>query len=158
VIVVAGLDKLVAAYVEDILGFDVVGVTPYVGFAVYNAQNTVVAGILITNYRGHDCEITMAADTPKWAQRNVLRVVFEYIFYRMKCVRCTCSVAKRKGTGRTRRFLVGMGFALEGSLRRAYDGEYDALVYGLLAENCRFLAGGPGGMSGQKDTASADAT
>jgi len=39
-----------------------------------------------------------------------------------------------------RKFLESLGFELEGRLKHEYDGQHDAIVYGLLTKNCRFLA------------------
>jgi hypothetical protein len=95
----------------------------------------------------------MAAETPNWARKQVMRIIFEHIFYKMKCVRCTCIVANAKESKRTRRFLLGIGFVLEGNLRRAYDGTTDALVFGLLRDDCRFLAENrAGGLNGEEVT------
>jgi hypothetical protein len=147
--VVTGHDQLVAQYCAQRIGIDVTRNTPFVGLAVKNSSDEFVAGIIISNYRGTDCEITMAAETANWARKGIMAYVFEYIFNQLGCVRCTCIVkngtrSKRKNATpeqRTRRFLEGIGFVLEGNMRRAYDGRHGALIYGLLAEDCRFLGG-----------------
>lgn len=143
--VVTGLDTLVGKYVSERTGVSVTD-TPYIGFAVKNSQDEFVAGIVVSNYRLTDCEVSMAAETPNWARKQVMRTIFEYIFNTMGCVRCTCIVKNERASRRTRRFLQGIGFALEGNLRRAYDGHHGALIYGLLAEDCQFL----GDFHGQK--------
>lgn len=153
--VVAGLDALAAKYVADMVGFDIiVSDVPYLGLVIADKDNKPIGALLITNYRGvAGCEISGGADSPSCARKGVIKYIFNYVFNTLGCARCTCTVAKRKGTGRTRRFLEGLGFVLEGCLRRGYDGKHDALIYGLLAENCRFLGGG---MNVSVNTQSAD--
>lgn len=147
--VLTGYDELVGRYVNEKVGISVTN-TPYVGFAVYDSDGEFVAGVIVSNFRGTDCEISMAAETPNWARKGVIKYILGYIFNKLGCVRCTCIVKNVKDSKRTRRFLVGLGFILEGNLRRAYDGTHDALVFGLLAEECRFLAGSRGLENGQE--------
>lgn len=139
--VVSGLDVLVLRYLTEEIGLDISHGTPYIGFAVYTEQNAFVAGVVVSNFRGTNCEVSMAAETANWARKGVMRTIFEYIFDTAGCVRCTCIVASTASTKRTRRFLLGIGFVLEGNMRRAYDGQSDALIFGLLREHCRFLGG-----------------
>ena len=124
----------------------------FVAFAVLNDNDEFVAGVVITNYRDWDCEISCASETPTAWRPEVCNVIFSYIFEQLHCVRCTSSTTR--GNKRARGFLEALGFQLEGKLRRAYDGTRDALVYGLLAGDCRFLAGG---LSGKINTEGTDA-
>lgn len=134
----AYVSQLVGKYVSDKVGLPITN-TPFVGFAIYNSQDEFVAGVVVSNFRGTDCEVSMAAETPNWARRGVMQTIFDYIFNTAGCVRCTCIVKNARSTRRTRRFLLGIGFELEGNLKKAYDGTYGALLFGLLRENCRFL-------------------
>lgn len=140
---------LVGRYVNEKIG-TVVTNTPHIAFAVFDNAGDFVAGVVVGNFRGSDCEISMAAETPNWARKGVMSYIFNYVFNTNGCQRCTCIVKNVKESKRTRRFLTGIGFVLEGNLRRAYDGQHDALVFGLLAEECRFLPGYKGLTDGQK--------
>jgi RimJ/RimL family protein N-acetyltransferase len=84
---------------------------------------------------------------------HVCRAVFEYIFGQLGCIRCTAIT--RKNNSKAREFLEALNFQLEGRARKGYDGERDALIYGLLAEECRFFGAG---RDGEKDTESASGT
>jgi hypothetical protein len=141
--------ELVGKYVSEKVGIPVTN-TPYVGFAVFDADGDFVAGVVVSNFRETDCEISMAAETPNWARKGVIKYILGYIFDTLVCVRCTCIVKSGKDSKRTQRFLRGLGFVLEGNLRRAYDGSNDALVFGLLSEECRFSAAYRGLENGQK--------
>jgi hypothetical protein len=95
------------------------------------------AGIVFHNWRRTDVEIVAAADSPAWAYPATLRTLFFYPFVTLGCVRVTAIVGRRNR--RSRAFVAGLGFRLEGVIRRGLDGRQDAFVYGLLREECRFL-------------------
>lgn len=131
--------RLVADYVAETTGAKYDDGL-YVAYAILNDDNDFCGGVILSNYRGTDIEVSVASETPIAWHYDVCRTVFNYIFNGAKCVRCTCITTKRNK--RAREFLDALGFVLEGNLRRGYDGQRDALIYGLLAEDCRFLAGG----------------
>ena len=143
------ISNLVERYVSERIDVDL-RKTPFIGFGVFTEGGVFVAGVVASNFRGTDCEISMAAETANWARKGIMRIIFEYIFYRNNCNRCTCVVKNVRESKRTRRFLEGIGFVLEGNMRRAYDGQNDALIYGLLREDCRFLADYSGVKNGQE--------
>ncbi len=114
------------------------------GFAVLNGEGKFVAGVLVSNVRYYngiplDCEISCASDTPVAWSPEVCRAVFTYVFGQLGCIRCTSIT--RKNNEKSRKFLEALNFVLEGNIRRGYDGKNDALIYGLLAENCQFFGG-----------------
>lgn len=113
----------------------------YAGFAFVNEDKDFIGGAVISNFRtgvyGNDCEISCASESPMAFRPHVLRAVFTYVFVQLQCTRLTSITTKRNV--RTRRFLDALGFRLEGCVKRAYDGKRDALIYGLLAEDCRYL-------------------
>lgn len=136
------LTEMVGAYVMDkIPGLQL---TPgmYQAFMVVNDQSDFVAGVIFTNYRTSadkaiDIEISCASETSAAWRPGVCRAVFKYVFEELGCVRCT-SITRKSNT-KARGFLEGLGFQLEGNIRLGYDGRKDALVYGLLRSECRFL-------------------
>lgn len=138
-IVVPAGDKtaLVGAYVGEKAGVTFVP-GMYQALAVLNDSNEFVAGVVISEFRGYDCQISCATETSAAWRDNVMRAVFHYIFVQLGCVRCTSIT--RKNNKRARGFLEGLGFKLEGTIRLGYDGIKDALVYGYLASECRYLA------------------
>lgn len=118
--------------------------------AVLNDDNEFVAGVVVSEYSGVDCRISCATETSTAWRPHVIRAVFDYVFNQLGCVRCTAVTLKRNV--RARKFMEGLGFVLEGRLRLGYDGVKDALIYGYLASDCRYL-GEPD--HGQIDTESA---
>lgn len=112
------------------------------GFAVISDTGDFAAAVIVSNVRysgdvAVDCEISCAAETSIAWKPTVLRAVFQYVFGQLGCVRCT-SIVLKKNT-RSREFLEALNFQLEGRLRKAYDGTKDALIYGLLAEECAYF-------------------
>lgn len=152
-----GINQLVGQYVSEKIGVDLT-VTPFTGFAVFDEQGNLCAGIIVGNFRGSDCEISIAAETARWAKKGICQRIFEYVFYKMGCVRCTSIIQNVRSTKRARRFAEGCGFVLEGKLRLAYDGKTDALVYGLLRRDCKFLRENQGGKGGEEIRAKAAAS
>ncbi len=128
--------NMVGTYVSQRTGCEL---TPgmYQALAILNDNGEFCAGIVISEYRGHDCQISCATETSVAWRPAVITAVFEYIFTQLGCVRCT-SVTK-KSNKRTRDFLEDLGFKLEGRMRRGFDGVKDALLYGLLASECKYI-------------------
>lgn len=119
------------------------------GFAILADSGEFVAAVLVSNVREYngkpiDCEMSCAAESAVAWRDEVLQVVFNYVFKQLGCVRVTAIT--KKSNVKSRKFLEHLNFELEGNVRKGYDGEKDALFYGLLAENCRFL----GVLSGQE--------
>lgn len=115
-------------------------------FAILNDKREFVAGVVISNFRTHDCEISCATETSAAWRPHIMRAVFGYIFGQLGCVRVTAIT--RKQNKRSRDFLKALGFELEGNVRLGYDGRKDALIYGLLASECRYF----GDLNGQGHT------
>lgn len=114
------------------------------GFVVMSDDGTFSGGVIISNLltsngRNINVEISCASETSIAWQPHVCRAVFQYVFGQLGCARATSIT--RKNNWRARKFLEALNFQLEGNIRKGYDGEKDALVYGLLAEECRFFEG-----------------
>jgi RimJ/RimL family protein N-acetyltransferase len=129
----------------------------YAAFAFLADNGDFAGGAVVSNFRqgqyGNDCEISCAAETAMAFRPGVCTAVFRYVFVQLGCTRLTAITTKKNR--RTRAFLERLGFALEGCVRRAYDGRKSALIYGLLAEDCRYLgAGASGGIDGEEVRAS----
>lgn len=121
------------------------------GFAVLSDEGKFVAAVIVSNLRyfngvPFDCEISCATESSIAWRPHVCKAVFEYIFGQLGCTRVTAIT--RKNNTRSREFLEALNFQLEGNVRKGYDGQKDALIYGLLAEDCQFF----GGIDGQVHT------
>lgn len=137
--VIYGADADVAAWVGERIP-QMMGRVPHNTFAALGVIRDceMAAGVVFHNYRpGVDIEISLAADNPSWAHPRTLRRLFAYPFYQLGVARLTCVIAA--DNARCRRFTEGLGWKLEGIHRKAFDGQQDAISYGMLPEDCRFL-------------------
>ena len=133
----------------------------FVAFMIVNDQMDFVGGVVFTNYRETDgkptdVEISCAAETPIAFKDDVCRAIFKYVFETAGCVRCTSITVK--GNKKARDFLQGLGFQLEGNIRSGYDGRRDALIYGLLRDECRFLKDPTEALDGEEERTRAPAS
>lgn len=100
-----------------------------------------VAGVAYSNWRGCDVEMLCAAESRRWLSRSNLRAFFTYPFVQLGCLRVTAIVDKKNK--HSRQFIERIGFRLEGVHPQALDGR-DAISYGMLRRNCRWLGEGNG--------------
>lgn len=117
------------------------------GFAILSDTGAFVGAVIVSNtrsdgFKAFDCEMSCASETSVAWQPHVLRAVFQYVFGQLGLTRVTAITRKNNTKGRA--FLEALNFTLEGNVRKGYDGQKDALIYGLLAEECQFY----GGLSG----------
>jgi RimJ/RimL family protein N-acetyltransferase len=84
-----------------------------------------------------DVHMTMVAEHPRWAIRSMIGILFRYPFLQLEVPRITVTIGRRNK--RSRKLAEGMGFRLEGTHRRAWDGTQDAMSYGMLRSECRWL-------------------
>lgn len=96
--------------------------------------------VLYSNYHPLVPEMTLdAAGEGAWINRSTLRQFFSYPFIDVKCSRVTTIVSSNNT--KARKFQVGLGFTQEGVCREAMPGGVDAIVYGLLKRECRWIEG-----------------
>jgi len=104
------------------------------GLIVVDSSGNFAGAFLINMYRGFDCYVSCASETPMAWRPHVRRAIADYVFGQLGCVRATAVVRKNNRT--VRKVLEHLGFVQEGRLRRGYDGVKDALIYGILAGDC----------------------
>ena len=95
----------------------------------------IIASVVYHDYLGHDIKMTIAAISPRWALRGVIRALLHYPFRELGCARVSAIAARRNR--RSRKLLIGLGFKLEGVARKGFDGVQDAMIYGLLRVDAR---------------------
>lgn len=136
--VLFGADDLVAAFVKARI--------PEVGEIGFGAgakalgvvrDGALLGGVVYNHFSGHDIQASYAFDSPKWATPGVLKVLFGYPFNQLECVRMTALVSRKNKHARD--MLLRLGFKLEGVHRKAADGRVDAMSYGLLKTECRWI-------------------
>lgn len=105
---------------------------PSEALAVIDDEGNVLAGAVYSNYRWPDIEMTIAASSPRWAQRGIICELLAYPFYQLKTKRITALVDEENK--RVRKFLRGIGFECEGCLREASEAG-DILIYGMTKKD-----------------------
>lgn len=145
--VLYGMDQEVSAWVAErvpvLAGRAAAGDGASAALGVVRGER-IIAGIVFRNYRsGVDIEVDLAAEDPRWAFPVTLRRLFRYPFVQLGLPRITCIVSAANARCRElcegRPGKPGLGWKHEGTARRAYDGTNDALIFGMLREDCRFL-------------------
>ena len=112
----------------EFLGYDVqtIGI-------VRNDQIAAVIGYY--NFTKRNCFIAVAGDG-FWLTRSVIRVAFRYPFVQMNHERVTALCNERNA--KSIKLMTGLGFSNEGQFRNYYHNA-DALAFGMLKNECRYL-------------------
>lgn len=110
----------------------------YTAIGVADSSGALLAGAVYNNWRHPNIEITFAVEHPKWASREAIACILRYPFVQLKCLRITAYTAARND--RARAFLTNplIGFTQEGYHPNGFPSD-DAVSYGLLRENCRWI-------------------
>lgn len=139
---IGGVDKIVGDWVAQQLGLPAGSLDPCAGIGVAY-RDRLIAGVAFNNYRpypdGGVIDASIAATTPRWATRQVLRDFFSYPFIQSGVTRL--QVSCRKSNKHARKFVTRLGFRMEGVGRRMWDGKHDAAVYSMMPEECRWIDG-----------------
>ena len=106
----------------------------YAGLGVLDENNTLVAGVVFNDYWPifGTMQVHLAADTPRWATRNVVKEILGYAFVDAavdKVWGCTPSHLKR-----VLRFNAGIGFTREAVLRHQYGKGCHCVVTSMMKD------------------------
>lgn len=96
-----------------------------------------VAGVIYNDYCAHNANMHIGAEEGcRWMNRDFLFSAFDYPFNQLGFRRVTAKV--KSGNRTAIDFIENLGFTYEGTMRRYFKAD-DALIYGMLKEECRFL-------------------
>lgn len=143
---VCGRDAVVAEWVRARIPHMAGGdFGPCVAIGVEDDTGRLVAGAVYHGYNalpgGGDIQMSMAADSARWARKGVIRGLLDYPFNQAGCHRVTTITPLRNA--RALKINAGLGFEVEGRIRRGF-GDDDAIIMGLMREDAeRFLAKKP---------------
>lgn len=96
----------------------------------------IIGAVVYHNFRTTDIEMVCAGE-PGWLNRTALKAYFAYPFMQLGCRRV--SVIIHRKNKRSRAFVEKLGWKMEGVHRKAMADGHDAISYGMLKENCRWL-------------------
>ncbi len=143
-----GFEEMVADYVleqfPNMAGLVPGGtIKPYRAVAFVDDKNVMHGGLVMSDYKGFDAQVSIYVDTQQlhglrpFATVRALQELMRWTFNEVGLTRVTCLIDPKNK--RSRRFAEKMGFKLEGKLRHGLDGKSDALVYGMLRDDARYL-------------------
>lgn len=128
------LDKL-----DDFGRFDEAFLGNYAAMGFLNPHSKAKGGVIYYNYLGHSVE-AVAAGEGYWLTPLNVRAIFIYPFLELRCRRMTVFAAKKNM--KSRKFISKLGFRLEGKVRQGMVDGQDAIMYGMLKEECRWIQDG----------------
>jgi RimJ/RimL family protein N-acetyltransferase len=131
-VIVTGQSESVARWLETRLGQKFL--PPYEAVGILNSNGQRIGGVVLNDYSDRNIELT--AYGPGAFSRGVLTAISGYCFIQLGCNRIT--VRTRASNLYVRRVIEKYGAKHEGTLRDWYEDE-DAIIYGLLKHECRFL-------------------
>ena len=109
-------------------------------FCVTVLDHDLIAAVLACEPKtSFDWHFSAVILDPRAITRKLLRVIFSTLFSR--AARITALV--EPGNDPAIRLMDRLGFTYEGFLRRGLDGRRDALLYGMLPEDCPWIYANP---------------
>lgn len=100
-----------------------------------------IVGAIFNNYQekehGNSIHISVVSSGAPWATKDVLKLAFAYAFDQLECVRITAAI--KEGNEPAIRLAKRLGFRKEGVIRKEYDGKSNAIIFGLLRSECRWI-------------------
>ncbi len=97
-----------------------------------------VAVIYDQHFSPNICAHIASDGSKRWATKKFLRLIFSYPFLQLGVGRITAPVKSSNKSARA--FLEKAGFKLEGVIRHINKDGSDRLLYGMLANECRWIA------------------
>jgi ribosomal protein S18 acetylase RimI-like enzyme len=105
---------------------------------VYDAEIPII--VIIFEFKApHDAHFTLAVADPRGLSRQLITTLYRTVFKRADRVTALVEPDNKIALNQVWR----MGFRYEGYLRRGYGDGKDAVVFGLLPEECPYMMGGP---------------
>ena len=105
---------------------------PCEAVGVFRGNNELIATVIYNNFRGHRgdrvCEISMAAEDPRWATKENIAFILWYPLVHMDCRRITALTEIHNE--RVHKLLKGVGFVREGRHRDMFA-HCDGYTYGM---------------------------
>lgn len=98
--------------------------------------NAIQGVVMYNNWRGRSIETHWAGEGA-WLTRAVLRAVFGLPFQTYGCRRITGLIRRKNRVARA--VAERIGFRLEGVARQGFDDGTDAMIYGMVRDECRWL-------------------
>lgn len=95
-----------------------------------------------------DWHFSCAITDQRCLSRRLLRTIFKALFSRAVRVTALVDPDNERAVNQVRR----MGFVYEGFLRMGLEGKRDALIFGMLADDCLYLPGNKASVARRRPT------
>jgi len=147
--IVLGADEYLKSWAAKRIGIDKFGPSKAIG--VQN-DGEIICAAVYHDWREGQIEASIAATSRRWACRSVLHALFAYPFNQIGANRILvqCSEANDKAMKMNKQ----LGFTQEGRLRQLYP-PHDAILWGMLRSECKWLKGNDYGQKSAVTTPSA---
>jgi RimJ/RimL family protein N-acetyltransferase len=93
--------------------------------------------VVYSRFTASGCEMSVAAASPRFLSRNILRDFFSYPFLQLGKLRVTAVVEHTNA--HSLQFNRRLGFRAEGLLRNWFGQDRHGIVLGMLKEECKWL-------------------
>lgn len=129
-------DGSVIAWVCKGLGDDPKTYGENVTLGIY-LRDRLIAGVIFNDIRpNRDVWLSIYTEDKKWCNRRVLRLIFDFVFYKIGAERASALVSKDNESSIN--LVEKLGFVREGLLRHYRDNGKDCYVYGMLKSECKW--------------------
>lgn len=81
------------------------------------------------NFRGANLEMSIAAESPRWATKETVTLLLGWPFWTHPALRRTTAICKR-GHAKSRKLVAGLGFRCEGTALDLFPDD-DGVIYGM---------------------------
>ena len=105
--------------------------------ANHDAFGAFLGGFVITGYLGHSVCIHMAGTSPSWCSRELLWMLFDYVFRSLKCGVAFALIAS--DNKHALELNIRAGFRHETAVRDAFAPGRDMVVLAMRRETCKWL-------------------
>jgi RimJ/RimL family protein N-acetyltransferase len=114
---------------------------PCAAIGVVDSSGRPLAGIVFHDYqeRFRTIQMSFAAESPRWATRNMVRQLLAYAFVQLKCQKVWCAIEHTNE--RALRVAQGLKFKKEGIMARQF-GKSHAVLFRMFHEDYRRHYGG----------------
>lgn len=135
--IIGDQDEQVATWVASRVPMMELGESPYSAIGLLDSRGYLTAGLVYSNFTRGDVVIHIAVLNRRSLTAHFIREGFRYPFVQLGVRRCTVAVAASNVA--SLRFVRKLGFRQEGRLREWFENGDDALVFGMLRRECRWL-------------------
>ena len=113
------------------------GDSPFTAIGLDKAAGYLQDGIVYSTYSGNDIVLSIALLNKRSISRRFIEEGFKYPFIQLNCARVTVMVARDNRA--SHEFVKRLGWKKEGVLREWFEDGQDAIVYGMLRRECRWI-------------------